>query len=239
VSRGYLVWLRKPDFGLSDKEFAYAAIQAMAERYSAYEKAKEPAAAEEVETPSVEPVPTVTEGMEIQGKAIYLCLKADSTTAAILDALDQYQAQAAFFCTLSFLEEQGDLLRRMTATGQAIGILVDASDGDVEEQLEAGNRALERATCGRTRLVMLQNGSEADQQTALAAGYRCLKADLDRTGYDLRSTSNATSLLRRVSARRGDVTVWLADTANAVGLRALLAAAESGDGQCLAWTETA
>jgi hypothetical protein len=238
VSRGYLVWLRKPGYGLSDKEFADAAVWAMAERYSAYEKAKEPVAA--VDTPSDEPVTTVTsEGTEIQGKAIYLCLEAGTDTASILDALDRYQAQAAFFCTLSFLEEQGDLLRRMIATGQSIGILVDADDGDVEEQLEAGNRALEQATCGRTRLVMVQNGSDADRQAASAAGYRCLQPDLDRSGFDLRSASNATSLLKRVSTRKGNVTVWLADTVDATGLRALLAATESGDGQCLAWTETA
>jgi hypothetical protein len=257
VSRGYLVWLREPGFGLSDKDFAGAASRAMEERYNEYLKAKEaasssssasasssssssastPAAATPAEPAQTEEAPSA----EIQGKRIYLCLQAGSDTASLLDVLDRYQVQAAFFCTQSFLEEQGDLLRRMTAAGQTVGLLVDADDSDrtVVEQLEAGNRALEQATCGKTRLAMILHGGDADKQAALEAGYRALSPDLDRSGYDLQGTANAASLLQRVSARKGDVTVWLADRADAAGLRAFLAAAESGDGECLAWNETA
>ena len=168
-------------------------------------------------------------------------MTAGANTSALLDTLDRYGAQAAFFCTPEFLEQQGDLLRRMTATGQTIAILADAGDETrtVEEQLEAGNRALERATCGRTRLVRVENGDEQTFQRLGEAGYRCLEPDLDRSGYDLRSASNADSLLRRVLSYRGDdVTVWAADRADALGLRYFLADTESGDGRCLAWTET-
>lgn len=130
----------------------------------------------------------------------------------------------------------------MIATGQAVGILVDAADPEktVEEQLEAGNRALERATFTKTRLVRIQNGDEQAVRAAEQAGYRVLDPDLDRTGYQLRGLSNANSLLRSVSAQqRKDVAVWLADTASSNGLRSFLAAVDNAEGQCFAWTETA
>ena len=178
--------------------------------------------------------------MDMEGKRIYLCLTAGDNTASLLDTLDRYGVQAAFFCTPEFMEQQGDLLRRLTATGQSIGILVDAGDEKrtVEEQLEAGNRALRQATCGGTRLVRLENGDKETLLRIQEAGYRCLKPDLDRSGYDLRSASNADSLLRVLARRGDDVTVWLADRVDAAGLRNFLAEMKNDDGRCLAWTET-
>lgn len=235
--RGDLAWIRRPGNILTDKYFMDAASSVIASRYEAYlkEKEKEP---QDTVSPGTSQVPA---GVDIEGKRIYLCMTGGEDTSSLLDTLDRYGAQAAFFCTPEFLEQQGDLLRRMTATGQTIGILADAGDETrtMEEQLAAGNRALERATCGRTRLVRMENGDEQTVRRLREAGYRCLEPDLNRSGYDLRSASNADSLLRQVLARRGDdVTVWLADRADAVGLRNFLADTESGDNRCLAWTET-
>lgn len=234
VNHGYLVWLRKPSFGLSDKDFANAASLSMADCYSAYQKSKD------TQSKPENSAGTGSSGAEIEGRSIYLCLEAGDTTAAMLDTLDRYNAQAAFFCTVDFLKEQGDLLRRMTVTGQTVGILADAADPSrtVMEQLEEGNRALAQATCGKTRLVLLQNSNDQALQAARDAGYCCVTPDLDRTAYGLRSGSNAASLLKRVSAYQDDVTVWLGDTADGVGLRVFLLAAEEADGRCLALTET-
>lgn len=233
VEHGYLVWLRQPGYSLTDKLFANAATYPMAERYAAYIKAKETAA-----EPAVPPAET-PQGVEIDGRVVCLCLKAGDDTAALLDVLDRYGAQAAFFCTPDFLEKEGGLLRRMTATGNSIAILIDGeADISVEEQLSAGNRALERATCGVTRLAMVQNGKGEAVRAVREAGYRCLTPDLDRSAYELRSASNAMSLLKRLAASRASVTVWLADTADAVGLRAFLSEMEKADGRCLALTET-
>ena len=147
----------------------------------------------------------------------------------------------AFDVVMKFLEEQGDLLRRMVATGQSVGILVNASDRErsVTEQLEAGNAALERATCGRTRLTMIERGTSRDRRNAEKEGYRCLQATLNRAQYDLANTDNANTLLKRVAAKRGDVSVWLADTVRVAGLRALLNTVKQGGARCLGWTETA
>ena len=230
--RADLAWLRRPESVLTPQVFANAASFTLASRYAAYLREQEQTGAE---------TPEPSTGVEIEGKRIYLCLEAGEDTPAQLDALDRYGAQAAFFCTPEFLAEEGGLLRRMAATGQSIGILVNGADPErsVEEQLEAGNRALERATCGRTRLCRVENGDAADLQAARAAGYRCLEAELDRSAYSLAGASSASSLLQRVSAWRGDVTVWLGGGASAAGLRAFLSAAENAEGQCLAWSETA
>lgn len=233
VKHGYLVWLRLPGFGLPDKQFADAATYSMVRRYDEYVKEK---AGRDNETPNAPSTPNTA-----SGKRIYLCLEADGTASAMLDALDRYEMQAAFFCTPEFMKNNGALLRRMAATGQAVGILADGENENqsIEEQLREGNQALELATCGKTRLAMVKNGDEAAVQAVQAAGFRCLEADLDRSGYDLRGASNASALLQKISARRGDVTVWLADTASATGMRAFLSAVQDANRRCLAITETA
>ena len=230
--RADLAWLRRPESVLTPQVFANAASFTLASRYRDYLRERE-------ESETVTPGPSA--GVEVEGKRIYLCLEAGGDTAAQLDVLDRYGAQAAFFCTADFLEREGDLLRRMAATGQSVGILADAADPDrsVAEQLAAGNAALEAATCARTRLCRVENAGAADLETARSAGYRALEADLTRSAA-LAGSASASALLRQVSAWREDaVSVWLGGGASAAGLRAFLAAAESADGQCLAWTETA
>ena len=238
--QGDLAWIRKPGNVLTDKYFMDAASSVITNRYEDYLKDKEKEQEQQgISSPGTAQTPA---GVDIEGKRIYLCITAGADTSVLLDTLDQYSAQAAFFCTPEFMEQQGDLLRRMMATGQTIGILADAGDETqtVEEQLEAGNRALERATFGRTRLVRVENGDEQTLQRLGEEGYRCLEPDIDRSGYDLCSAANANSLLQRVLARKGDnVAVWLADRADALGLRYFLADVKKNEGQCLAWTEIA
>jgi len=227
---GDLVWLRKPGFVLTDSVFANAASPQIANRYADYLKAKTESGSDAGSAG----------GIEIEGKRLYLCLTVDDSTPSLLNILDAYHSQAAFFCTPEFMQAHGDLLRRMTATGQAIGILVNAASADlsVAEQLSAGNQALNQATCGQTRLVYIQNSSDEILQEVQAAGYCPLIPDLDRSDYSLHNASSASALLRRASGRWGDVSIWLADTVTYSGMQAFLSAANSGDGRCLAWTET-
>ena len=158
---------------------------------------------------------------------------------SLLDILDRYDAHAAFYCTEAFLREGGDLLRRMSATGQAIGLAVDAAaDRPVTEQLETGNRLLSQAASVKTRLAWIENAGEESVSAAEAAGFCPLDPDLDRAAYPLSSTGAADTLLQRVTSRGGQVTVWLGDGANAAGLGTFLSAAEAADDRCLAMTET-
>lgn len=232
---GALVWMRKPDFGLTDKLFASAAVSQMADRYEQYLREKEAVSGEPVEEPDTETPPAVTEG-----KRIYLCLEAGENAENILNALDTWGAQAAFFCSAEFMEARGDLLRRITATGHSVGILAEAGDAErpVAEQLAAGNRLLEQATLGKTRLAMIRGGDRDSIRAAGEMGFCCLEPELDRSGYGLKSAAQAEALLLKVSARQGDPRVWLGETASAAGMRALLEAAERAGHRCLALTET-
>lgn len=236
VDQGYLVWLRAPDSVLQDTIFADAAKSQLRSRYDQYLKSKEPAP--EPDTPEALP-PEET----FDGKSIYLCLTADDPkrTAELLDVLDRQDSQAAFFCTAEFLETQGDLLRRMTATGQAVGILVDGGDTQRSplEQVRAGNQVLYQATCGMTRLALLHGAAGTAAQELEQTGYRLLRPDLDRSAFELKSASNARALFQRVTARRGNVSVWLGDSVSSTGLRSFLSAAKNAEDRCLAWTETA
>ena len=230
VPHGFLVWLRKPGFGLTDKVFADAATSNMQSAYTAYLKEKE--AETEPEQPEiVKPAP---------GKRLYLCMEAQEQSGALMDELHRHHATAAFFCKPEFLEEEGDLLRRMAAMGHSIGILAQGGDPEhpVEEQLSAGNRALEQATSGRTRLVFLQDASESERNSLQASGWYLLDPDLNRTDYALKNEKSANALLKKISARRGPVSVWLGDAVSAAGLHSLLSEAEDAGHRCLALNET-
>lgn len=240
VPHGYLVRIKNERAALSDEAFADAATYLMEPQYEQYIRDKQPAQ----EGPATEPTTPDTPGEEpAEGKTLYLCLEASDGAAveALLDELDRAGAKAAFYCTETFLRDQGDLLRRMAATGHAIGLVADsgAADRTLLEQLESGNSYLYAATCGKTRLVYLKKASDQERQQVREAGYRCLEADMDRSSYQLKSASNANLLLKRASERRDDVSIWLADTADAVGLRAFLTAAKRAEDRCLAMTETA
>lgn len=230
---GALVWIRQLGFGLSEKNFINAAFSQIAVRYEQYLRERRPDGGGTDVSPGVVQLPGG------DGKTVYLCLAAGESTAAQLDALDGGGARAAFFCSLSFLESRGDLLRRMTATGHAVGLLADAADPDrtVAWQLEEGNRLLARATMGKTRLARIQNGDEDHRREAREAGFSCLEADLDRSATGLRDSAQAESLLRQISARREDARVWLGDGADAAGLRAFLTAAAQAEDRCMALTE--
>ena len=229
VAHGYLVWLRKPGFGLTDKEFANAAAYSMAECYAQYQKGQ-------TGTPAPQP-PDETGAQapaETGKKRIYLCFRAGDGTAALLDELERSGACATFFCTQEFLEQQGDLLRRMCAEGHGIGLLADGGveGSSVEEQLAEGNWALYRAACTKTRLALVENSSAAEVE-----GFRCLMPDLEVR--DLTGASGAATLFREVSARPDGAAVWLDGQVKAAGLRSFLAAADRAEDRLLPWTETA
>lgn len=198
VDRGYLVWVRNPDMDMEERYFADAAKSRMDYEYNQY--LRNQSAEEDI-------APEETEPSTVTGQRIYLCVEAadPERVKSLLDILDRYDAHAAFYCTEAFLREGGDLLRRMTATGQAIGLAVDAAaDRPVTEQLETGNRLLSQAASVKTRLAWIENAGEESVSAAEAAGFCPLDPDLDRAAYPLSSTGAADTLLQRDQpGRRG------------------------------------
>lgn len=245
VEQGSMVWLRQPGYNVSDKLYADAAQYSVNTVYADYIRAKEaaaqpdsPAAPSAGQRPS-QPAEVQGPAAGLEGKRTALCLAAGRDASALLDALSGYDAGAALFFTPEELEWQGDALRRAAASGQGIGILVDAADPErtVEEQLELGNAAIFRATCGKTRLAYIQNGGSQALQAARDAGFRCLQPEVDRSGYSLRNAAGAQALVQRLSDRRGAAAVWLGDGASPTGLRAFLSAVREAGGECVAYTE--
>lgn len=243
VDRGSLVWLRQPGYNLSDKLYADAAQYSMNSVYADYIRAKETVQPDSASPSGTSPRPFAPAGpqdpaAELNGKRVALCMEAGDDAAMLLDALSGYDAGAALFFTAEEMERQGDVLRRAAAAGQSVGVLVDAADPErtVGEQLEEGNAALFRATCGKTRLAYIRNGGPQALQAARDAGFRCLQPEVD--GYALRSASNAQALVQRLSRGGRAAAVWLSDSASPAGLRAFLSAARTAGGECVAYTET-
>lgn len=231
VNHGYMVWFRKPDYPLSDIRFADAASYNMESRYQEYLKTK-------TQQPTVEQPPASAETV-MDGKRIYLCMQADAYVSTMLDTLDRAGAQAAVFFTPERMETAGDTLRRMSATGHSIGILADAAlETDLIDQVTTANDALYDAALTRTRLVMVENAREDAMQTLWDAGCCVVTPDMDRTRYGLKTGAQADTLVQRISARRGNVTVWLGTAASSGGLRAFLRSVEQAEGSCRALTET-
>lgn len=232
VNHGYLLRLTNSSAVLNDANFFDAVPSVLEERYSNYMKNKAPA----------EDTTQTQEQVTVTGKRIFLCasVPVGADLTPLLDALQAYNSQAAFYFAPEAMEEQGDALRRMAAEGHGVGILADAGREDltVEEQTALANAALERATCGKTRLVRLENATDQAAEMLAAAGFSLLDPTLDRSAYGLGSSSAATALLKRVNDRRGAVSVWLGERVYPLPLRTFLKAARDGREYCLAMTET-
>lgn len=236
VTNGYLIRVKSGGAVLSDAMFIDAAASQMEYRYSQYQKRLEP--------PTEPTIPTQPEDNTpgISGKSVYLCFLADDSDeiSALLDVLDHYDCRATFYFTPELLPQAGDLLRRMTATGQGIGLIADAAQTGTPpaERLNAGNQILFESCSGKTRLAFLKNAGQQDEKAAEAAGYCCFVPTLDRSAVGLRTTGNASTLLKRVTAKDGEVSVWLSNQVSASGLKAFLINALAADDRCLSLTET-
>lgn len=235
VDHGYMVWLRKQDYALSDVHFADAASYTMDSRYKEYQKIKAQQKEEQLPAPA-EPQPEET---VMDGKRIYLCLAAGANTTAMLDTLERSGTQGTVFFTPEEMGGSGGVLRRAAARGHSVGILADAgAETPVLEQLALANDALEAATCGRTRLVMVRNAGPEMKKTLTEAGFCVVTPNMDRTGYGLRTAEQAQALVRRISQRQGSVSLWLGDQVSVAGLRSFLTQTAQAEGRCRALTET-
>jgi len=242
VPQGHLVWLREENFGLTDRDFANAAAYMISQYYTAYLKTKPadtPAPPSGPKDPPADPPTPDVPTTPVIEKDFYLCLEAGSETDAMLEALEQHEGQAAFFCSPDFLEKQGDLLRRMVALGHSVALIADGAHPtlSVEEQLAQGNALLLQATFSATRLVRLVNGSAADEEAVTAAGFRLLDNALDQSAYAMQSSANARMLLQYLNQQSDPAVVWLGSSANAAGLRAFLTLSLLEGGHCRAWSE--
>ena len=233
VDHGWLVWLRSPDFILSDSEFANAATGMLEHRYQEYasKKAEEKAQAA---TTVTKPVPEV-----LSGKKVYLCLEGNDSTGLLLDILDRYSAKATVFCTLEFMQEHHDLLRRMTGTGHGIGILADESlPTPVADQIRAANQVLDQATYSQTRLIRIKNAQSETLEAMEAAGFLTEISQLKTPAETLDTAKGAEALFQKISTSPQASVLWMGDTVQLRGLKPFLEEVKQYKHRCLPLTET-
>lgn len=237
VENGYLIRVCGPDAVLSDRSFAEAASYTMDLRYQQYLAARE--AAQETEPPAgqdPDPDPPSEEDREVA-----LCFRPGSRTvlASLLDALDSAGAAGTFCLTKAELSAWGGLVRRMTAGGHAVALLIDGGgEGEappVADRLAAANDALWRAAGIKTRLCFLEDGGDADG--ARAAGYRAVEPDLTAS-RGLTGSAGAEALAEQLKLRRGDVSVWLGEDVDAGSLSRFLRLTEAAGGRFVCLRET-
>ncbi len=227
VSHGYMVRVRNGRSVLSDAIFADAATTQMEARYQHYLQSKST-------TQGDDPEEEGPQEEETQGKRLYLGILADDTqlVGQLLDSLDQYHCQATFYCTETFLESGGSLLRRMIGSGHSVALAVESP-----QSAAACNELLSVATGGKTRLVY-DPEQRGTGKTLEEAGFCQLRADVNWTGTGLWGYTTAASLLSKTGARSGNCVAWLGDQTNAAGLSAFLQMALARDDRMLALTET-
>lgn len=234
VNHGYLIRVKSAAAVLPDSMFTETAAYQLDSKYQQYQKqntAQTPGRSDG-ETPDEDPAEDAS-----SGKSIYLCFLAEDagTAGEWLDALENRSVHAAFYFTQEALARSGDQLRRMAASGCAIGLAPGTGSG-MAERLAGMNRTLFAETGVKTRLVY---AAEADAAALRAAGYCLLTPGIDRSGYGLASSSASSALLKQIGKRRGPVSVWMGSRVTAGALRTLLASAASEGDRLLAITETA
>ena len=233
VNHGYLIRVKSAAAVLPDSMFTETAAYQLDAKYQQYQKKSAAGAPDRNGTgagdPETEDAPS--------GKSIYLCFLAEDAEDVTVwqDALESRGGQAAFYFTEEALSRGGDQLRRMAASGCAVG-LAPGSGGNLTGRLAAMNRTLFAEAGIKTRLVY---AAEADAANLRAAGYCPLSPVLDRSAYGLASAGASSALFGQIGRRRGPVSVWLGSGVTAGGLRSLISAAATGEDRLLAMTETA
>lgn len=232
VNHGYLIRVKSSSAVLSDSMFTETATYQMETKYQQYQKNTSAA-----QSPDQNPAESeTTEPAEnAAGKSIYLCFLAEdeNLVSEWMDAVENRSGHAAFYFTEESLSRCGDLLRRLAASGCAIG-LVPGSGDNPAEQLDRMNRILFAAAGIKTRLVY---AADADIPALQSAGYCPLAPGIDRARYGLTTSGGASALLKQIRNRRGAVSVWLGSSVTAGALRTFLSSAGTEGDRLLSMTE--
>ena len=237
----FLIRVKSGSVILSDSAFTDAAATQLISRYELYSGQKENTTMPTDQVPDTPDTTPVTEEPDTGREKLYLCfaVRDTDTVESLLDVLDKAEMQATFYFPTEKLKSSGDLLRRMAATGQGIGLLtaVDAN-GQWLKDLKEANSVLAQATGEKTRLILPVDASSTQLQDAEDAGWCALRTDLNRSARGLTTASTAAALLKKAEARKHDTVIWLDGNVTAAGLKTFLNEVKADENRCLAVTET-
>lgn len=234
VDHGYLIRVKSSSAVLPDSMFTETATYQLESKYQQYQKQTTAVQTPDENTGETEPAEPAE---DTAGKSIYLCFLAEDANMVSewLDAVQNRSGHAAFYFTEEALARCGDQLRRLAASGCAIG-LVPSSGDNPAEQLDRMNRILFAAAGVKTRLVY---AADADISALQLAGYCPLTPGIDRSKYGLTSSGGAAVLLKQIGNRRSAVSVWLGNNVTAGALRTFLSSAGAEEDRLLSMTEIA
>lgn len=216
---------------LSDRQFVDAASSLMAARYNAYVQSKKtpvtPPQKDEKADTTTPAAPQEPSGDDDTAETVpshasvrvLLAVRvvAGADVSGMLDTLDGYGYQAAFFLDSAALEEQTDLLRRILASGHRVGLILP--EGGNVAVLEQGNEILRQHTGTVTRLALAGQSGAAE-----AAGYAVYAPTVLAENLGSTASSRAAKVMRALPAKNGTARLLLgSDAVSASALRTLCA----------------
>ena len=213
---GPLVRIKNGEEALDDRRFVQSASSTIQSRLNEYWQNQ---AASETPTPSPGATAQVTPTPPPEGHngvRVYLGIQVISGTRLeeILDALDRRSVYAVFFFSPQELEEYGDMIRRIAATGHQVGLVASwVTAEECQRQLDAGNRVLAQLARLNTRMVLL-DGAEALRGDLGELGWLCWQSNVDGRSNG-RSASRLTSaVMQGVGNKSASARVWMDDEGN-------------------------
>lgn len=202
TDRGTLIRITNGFQSLTDSVFLSSATLSMTYRYNNILKSMEPF----VETtsapvfPSSAPASSSAPNEKNNKSGVWVYLAADASEAddRLLAALSVASGRALLLFSPDSLAAQSDLIRQAVAAGFSIGLKVEGTAAQVQDQLARGNELLTHIARIRTRIVSAPAGLT---RSLNEAGWTCWDSNV--TG------SNATALLRSLGNKRTEARVLL------------------------------
>ncbi len=237
VTYGYLLRVKTPSDTFSNERFIDAASTPMAQRYAQYEKAHAP-----VDNPSNKQDGDKRTQETPQPRTVYLAVEAtaDAAMQPFLDA--SFAGSVAYLFAPQTISASGALLRRLSSSGYAVALRIDASGGAEAalEQIVHCNQMLWEAASFKTRLVALSGADEEAERAVAEAGYCPLHFALDY-GEGLPSVSRTSSrIFSAADANHGSCCVFLGtDEAVSGVLSTLITSLRAGNCTIAQLNETA
>ena len=229
VDYGYLLRIKSDTVVLSDSKFIDAATLPMTQRYNQYEKAHQNA--------NGTPGGNESSGSPTARMSAYLAFTVDDPAASerMLLFLEKNGHAVTFLFDEAAIEENDDLLRHVVISGSAVALRIDASGGAEQtiSAIERANEALWTASNTKTRLVCLDNASDAVIASVRSAGYCPVTFALDYQ-EKLPSASRAANSILSYAGQGKVCSVYLGSAEQAEKLMTSLASSLRSSGCALA-----
>jgi len=200
TDRGTLIRITSSPNTLSDALFLSSARDSMLYRYNNILQGREPQATPE---PSTTPTPATPSSTPAPGQSdrsnvrVYLAVNA-SQYEGDLAALFPTGTRVLFLFTPDSLPARAGQVRGAVAAGHSVGLLVDGTLEEAQEELRRGNQLLGHIARVQTRMVSAPAGLT---ESLTAAGWLCWQGTAP--------AANSTAILSWLDTRRGTVRLEL------------------------------